>query len=121
MDTHIISNMPAHYFNILMLDEANRFLATLPQQAIDKIFFNIDMAAQTNDPRLLKKIHQHIWEFRTTYSGNEIRLLAFWDKSDSKQTLVVASNGFIKKSAKIPSQEIQRALRIRARYFEEQK
>ncbi|WP_409014407.1 MULTISPECIES: type II toxin-antitoxin system RelE/ParE family toxin [Dyadobacter] len=57
---------------------------------------------------------------KATYNGNEIRLLAFWDKSDTKNTLVVASNGFIKKSAKIPSQEIQRALRIRARYFEEQ-
>lgn len=110
-----------HYFNTLFLEEANRFLSTLHPQAVDKIFYNIDVAAQTNDPRLLKKIHQHIWEFRTTYNGNEIRLLAFWDKSDSKNTLVVASNGFIKKSAKFPSQEIQRALRIRARYFEEQK
>lgn len=109
------------YFNTLFLEEANRFLSTLHQQAVNKIFYNIDVAAQTNDPRLLKKIHQHIWEFRTTYNGNEIRLLAFWDKSDSKNTLVVASNGFIKKSAKVPSQEIQRALRIRARYFEEQK
>lgn len=109
------------YFNTLFLEEANRFLSTLHQQAIDKIFYNIDVAAQTNDPRLLKKIHQHIWEFRTTYNGNEIRLLAFWDKSDSEKTLVVASNGFIKKSARVPSQEIQRALRIRASYFEDQK
>jgi len=109
-----------HYFNTLILEEANRFLRTLQPQAVDKIFYNMGVAAQTNDPRLLKKIHQHIWELRTTFNGNEIRLLAFWDKLDTKNTLVVASNGFIKKSAKIPSQEIQRALRIRARYFEEQ-
>lgn len=107
------------YFNTVILDEANRFLRTLHPEAVNKIFYNMDVAAHTNDPRLLKKIHQHIWELRTTYNGNEIRLLAFWDKTDSKNTLVVASNGFIKKSMKIPSQEIQRALRIRAKYFED--
>ncbi|MDR6803255.1 hypothetical protein J2Y45_000525 [Dyadobacter sp. BE34] len=53
-----------HYFNTLILEEANRFLRTLHPQAIDKIFYNMGVAAQTNDPRLLKKIHQHIWELR---------------------------------------------------------
>lgn len=29
-----------------------------------------------------------------------IRLLAFWDKTDSEQTLVLATHGFIKKTQK---------------------
>ena len=113
--------MTKRYFDTLFMKEANEFLDTLDRQAVKKIFYNIDAAAQTNDPRLLKKIHKHIWEFRTTYNGNEIRLLAFWDKTDSKHTLVVASNGFIKKSAKTPSPEIEKALRIRTSYFEDRK
>ncbi len=108
-----------HYFNTLFLREANDFLSTLDPRAVRKIFYNIDVAEQTNDPRLLKKIHKYIWEFRTNYNGSEIRLLAFWDKSNSKNTLVVASNGFVKKSGKTPALEIERALRIRSRYLED--
>ena len=65
------------YFITLMLEEANRFLLTLETHTKEKVLYNIKLAAQTNDPRLLKKVHQHIWEFRTKSDGKEIRLLAF--------------------------------------------
>lgn len=106
------------YFNTLILEEANRFLLTLDTFTMEKVLFNMKLAAQTNDPRLLKKIHQHIWEFRTKSGGKEIRLLAFWDKSRAENTLVVATHGFIKKSWKIPPVEIERALRIRKSYLD---
>jgi len=48
----------------------------------------------------------------------QIRLLAFWDKTDGKETLVVATHGFVKKMDKIPKEEIERALKIRLKYFE---
>ncbi len=59
-----------------------------------------------------------IWEFRTQYAGIQIRLLAFWDKTDGKETLVFATHGFIKKVDKVPSKEIERAVKIKERYFQ---
>jgi hypothetical protein len=56
-------------------------------------------------------------EFRTRFAGLQIRLLAFWDKTDNRKTLVIATHGFIKKVTKIPSKEIERAVRLRSRYF----
>nr|WP_295929137.1 type II toxin-antitoxin system RelE/ParE family toxin [uncultured Dyadobacter sp.] len=100
------------------MEEANRFLLTLDTHTMEKVLYNIKLAGQTNDPRLLKKVHQHVWEFRTKCFGKEIRLLAFWDKTQSENTLVVATHGFIKKSWKIPPVEIERALRIRNSYFD---
>ena len=82
------------------------------------MFYNIDLAEQTNDSKLFKKLKDEIWEFRTKFAGLQIRLLAFWDKSDNKETLVFAAHGFIKKGDKVPTKEIDRAVRIRNKYFE---
>jgi phage-related protein len=99
------------------MEEANEFIAELDSKAIKKIFYNIDLAEQTNDPKLFKKLQNDIWELRTKFSGLQIRLLAFWDKSDNKETLVIATHGFIKKVDKVPSNEIDRAERLRDKYF----
>jgi phage-related protein len=66
----------------------------------------------------LKKLQSDIWEFRTKYLGNQIRLLAFWYKTDINETLVLATHGFIKKVDKVPANEIERAKAIRKKYFE---
>jgi len=99
------------------MEEANEFLAGLDTKTIKKIFYNIDLAEQTNDPKLFKKLQNDIWELRTKYGGLQIRLLAFWDKSDNKETLVIATHGFIKKVDKVPANEIERAERLRDNYF----
>jgi phage-related protein len=106
------------YFETKFLDEADEFIAKLDLKTIKKMLYNIDLAEQTNDPRLIKKLQGDIWEFRTKYAGMQIRLLAFWDKTESKDTLVVATHGFIKKVDKIPANEIQRAIKLRERYFD---
>ena len=106
------------YFQTRFLEEADKFIATLSQKAARKVFYNIDVAEQSNDPKLLKKLQKEIWEFRTKYDGNEIRLLAFWDKDDENQTLVFATHGFLKKVDKVPAKEIERAINIRTKYFE---
>ena len=108
------------YFDTRFLEEADRFMADLDLKAktVKKVLYNIDLAEQTNDPRLFKKLKKEIWEFRTKYEGLQIRLLAFWDKTDNKETLVIATHGFIKKVDKVPENEIERAVRIRERYFE---
>ena len=106
------------YFQTRFLEEAEKFIAQLDQKTIKKIFYNLDLAEQTNDPKLFKKLQNDIWEFRVKYAGNQIRLLAFWDKENNQETLVLATHGFIKKVDKVPKNEIERAVNIRAKYFE---
>jgi len=105
------------YFETRFMEEADAFIATLDPKTIKKIFYNIDLSEQTNDPKLFKKLNHHIWEFRTKYLGLQIRLLAFWDKSDNKETLVIATHGFIKKVDKVPANEINRAEKLREKYL----
>lgn len=105
------------YFNTIFLDEADEFIASLKAKTVKKLLYNIDLAEQTNDPRLLKKLKKEIWEFRAQYDGLQVRLLAFWDKTSKEKTLVVATHGFIKKVDKVPENEIDRATRIRDQYF----
>ena len=107
------------YFETRFLEDADKFIAGLDLKTAKKVFYNIDIAEQTNDPRLFKKLQNEIWEFRTIYAGFQIRLLAFWDKTEPKQTLVFATHGFIKKEQKTPVEEIARAERIRKKYFEQ--
>lgn len=107
------------YFETRFLEEAEQFIAKLDVKVIRKILYNLDLAEQTNDPRLFKKLKQDIWEFRIRYAGNQIRLLAFWDKTTQHQTLVIATHGFIKKVDKVPSNEISRAVQLRATYFKQ--
>lgn len=95
-------------------------MTTLNPKAVKKVLYNIDLAEQTNDPKLLKKLQNDIWEFRTMFGGLQKRLLAFWDKDSdtSKKTLVFATHGFIKKVDKVPANQIERAVRIREKYFQ---
>lgn len=106
------------YFDTRFLTEAERFISTLDAKAIKKILYNVDLAEQTNDPRLFKKLQKEIWEFRVRHAGMQVRLLAFWDKSDTGKTLVFATHGFIKKVDKVPANEITRAEQIRIKYFD---
>lgn len=109
------------FFETKFLEEADEFISQLDPKTIKKIFYNIDLAEQTNDPKLLKKLQNDIWEFRTNFAGLQIIPktfgIAFWDKSDNKETLVIATHGFIKKVDKVPTNEIDRAIRLRDKYF----
>lgn len=105
------------YFETRFLKEADEFVAKLDKKSAKKVFYNIDLAEQTNDPKLFKKLNKEIWEFRSLYLGNQNRLLAFWDKTETTATLVLATHGFIKKGDKVPNNEIEKAERIREEYF----
>ena len=99
------------------MEEAKVFMTTLDPKVVSKMLYNIDLAEQTSDSKLFKKLNNDIWEFRTVFRGIQIRMLAFWDKTDNKQTLVIATHGFIKKVDKVPINEISRAVRLREKYF----
>jgi DNA-binding XRE family transcriptional regulator/phage-related protein len=95
-------------FETIFLEAAKEFIASLDKKSASKVFYNIDLAEQTNDTKIFKKLQGEIWEFRSKYLGNQHRFLAFWDKSDNKNTLVIATHGFIKKTSKVPKNEIQK-------------
>ena len=106
-------------FDIVFLDEAFEFLRSLDKKHYEKILYNIRKAQKERDPELFKKLNDEIGEFRTLYQGLQYRLLAFWDKTDAKNTLVISTHGFIKKRSKVPENEIYKAQQLRANYFEE--
>jgi phage-related protein len=92
-------------------------LDTLEVKAREKILFNIRKAQIVNDIELFKKLTDEIWEFRTFYDKTYYRLFAFWDKSNRKKTLVVNTHGIVKKTAKTPKSEIEKAEILRKKYF----
>lgn len=106
------------YFETKFLEEAEDFIAKLDHKVAKKVFYNIDLAEHTNDSELFKKLRDDIWEFRCYYNKQQIRLLAFWENSKKGPTLVFATHGFVKKTDKVSDKEIEKAKRIRIRYFE---
>lgn len=107
-------------FNVIYLEEAVKFLESLDEKVKSKIAYNIGKAMLVIDKELFKKMgDSNIWEFRTSYGGMSYRLLAFWDTD--KETLVVATNGFVKKSQKTPLKEIAKAEELRKIYFNSKK
>jgi phage-related protein len=96
-------------FNVDFLGEAIDFMELLDEKTRTKIYYNARKARIVNDPELFQKLNDVIWEFRTKFNKNYYRLLAFWDKTESEETLVFATHGFIKKTKKTPKSEIKRA------------
>jgi len=107
-------------FEIMFLDEAFNYLKSLERNHYEKILYNIRKVQLEQDAELFKKLQDEIWEFRTLYSGIQHRMLAFWDKTDGKNTLVVSTHGFVKKRNKVPMSEIRKAKEMRDKYFENQ-
>lgn len=106
-------------FKVLLLGDVWDLLDTLDEKIKNKILYNIDKSKYVNDPGLFKKLDDQIWEFRTKYKRKHYRMLAFWDKTDNVETLVVATHGIIKKTSKVPKKEIERAKSIMQLYFKE--
>jgi phage-related protein len=106
---------------VIFLEEANDFLNNLDEKAKEKVLYNIWKARMTNvkDKDLFKKLQGEIWEFRTFYNKTYYRLLAFWDKSEKTDTVVVSVHGIIKQTDKIAKTEIDKANRTRVKYFNE--
>lgn len=103
-------------FDVIYSEEVISFLNTLPEKARVKVMFNVSKARYNLDPKLFKKlVGTDIWEFRTFYNGIQYRLLSFWDSG--KNTYVIATHGFTKKTQKTPQKEIDRAEAIKAEYY----
>lgn len=106
-------------FQIVLLEEAQKFLQTLSPQAQKKVMYNMWRVSEgeKNNELFTKLEGSNIWEFRTLYNGIAYRFFAFWDTQ--KATLVVATHGIIKKTQKTPSKEIAKAESLMEQYFEQ--
>lgn len=105
-------------FTVLYSEEADTFLSQQTEKVRAKILYNVARASYLNDPKVFKKLENtDIWEFRTLFDNIQYRLLAFWDKRNGRNTLVIATHGFIKKTQKTPLREIQHAKQIMDEYF----
>lgn len=105
-------------FEIELLPEAFAFIKKQDFKTRKKILQNLNRSKESLDPKLFKKLNKDIWEFRTRFNGIQYRLLAFWDKKNSIETLVLATHGFKKKTDKINKREIKKAEKIRIEYLE---
>jgi|SRR5665647_286601 len=104
-------------FEVILLEEVWEFLDFLDEKAKEKIFYNIDKSKYVQDPEIFKKLDNEIWEFRTIYNKTYYRIFSFWDKTDKTETLVIATQGIIKKTDKIPKGDIEKARAIMKLYF----
>ncbi len=93
-----------YIFNVEFLEPVLEFLENLDPKSREKILYNIWKSRSINDSELFKKLDGEIWDFRTLYNKQYLRLFAFWDKSD-----------------KNPKVEIERAESLRVKYFNEKK
>ena len=106
-------------FRVEFLEEVKLFLDQLDEKSRQKILYTIWKANSTNDIKLFKKLQDEIWEFRTKYNKTYFRLFAFWDKTNKEDTVIISTHGLIKKTDKIPKGEIEKAIRLREKYFNE--
>jgi len=106
------------YFKVEFLRKAEIFLDNLKEKERNKIYYNLKKATYLNDKTLFKELQDEIYEFRTRFNKQQFRLLAFWDKRDRKNTLVICTHGFIKKTDKVPHKEIETAKRMKRKYFD---
>ena len=96
------------YFKTEFFPEVREFFKSIDNKAVDKIFWNLDIAERTNDPRLFKKLSGDIWEFRTQYRNLQYRLLAFWDKTNTTETLVIATHASLRRQIKCRKKKLIR-------------
>jgi phage-related protein len=106
-------------FDIVLLEEVDEFLESLDDKTREKVLYNLWKARMINDSELFKKLTDDIWEFRTRFLGHQVRLLAFMDKNSKQPKIIICTHGFVKKHWKVPTQELDKALKIMNKYYNE--
>ena len=81
--------MAQNIFRLVLTDEAQDFIESLPEAVSYKIYYNIKrVAGGERNKELFKKLeNSEIWEFRTLYNKTAYRLFAFWDKDKEQRDI----------------------------------
>lgn len=96
---------------VRLMKEAEDFLKSLDDRAKEKVSFNIRKTMLGLKGEWFEKMKgtDELFEFRTLYNRQYIRLFAFWDRRNHKKTLIICTHGLIKKTDKTPPADILRA------------
>ncbi|MEL6535877.1 MAG: type II toxin-antitoxin system RelE/ParE family toxin [Bacteroidota bacterium] len=89
-----------------------------PVEVQEKMHKTFRLAAESDDIKYFKELREGIWEFRVQHLGDHFRLFAFWDQAVSPP-LVVVTHGWRKDVKRTPAEEIDRAVRLRDRYIQQ--
>lgn len=94
-----------------------RFVATLSSKELAKLDYIISLlATEDHMPvKFIKFIRDGLYELRMEYNGNIYRVFFIFDEG----AVVVLFNGFQKKTQKTPTNEIDKALKIKEAYYED--
>lgn len=105
---------------IVFLDEADEYFKNLPSKIQDKFIFNFTKTKLGYKGEWFKKLKSSdgIYEFRERDPSKFYRLLCFWDSTENKQTLIVGTHGFDKKSNQTPTKELRKAEDLKRKYFD---
>jgi len=93
------------------------FLDSLSVKAAQKVTWVLKLIeeAQIVPKEYFKKLTPYdIWEVRISFSGNKYRILSFIYNDNQ----LILTHGFIKKTQKIPKNEIDKALAHKKDYFD---
>ncbi len=97
------------------------FLDALSSKQAQKVIWVLKVIEELEvvPKQYLKKIvnSEEIWEIRVKISSRNIRLLGFFHRSD----LIILTNGFVKKTRKIPKNEIKLAEKRKKEYLKRSK
>lgn len=92
---------------------------TLSQKEKDKVdrVFMLMQSDNKMPSHFINYLEDGIYELRITVKNRELRFLFFYDG----QQLIILANCFVKKTRRTPRTEIEKALRLRRKYYEEKR
>jgi len=93
------------------------FFSKLPHKVQDKFMWTFQLIEDVErvPNNYLKYIDEGIYEIRVRVGSNIFRVFCFFDQ----EKLIIAMNGFQKKTQRTPKREFYRALKIKAEYEKE--
>ncbi|HEY5407431.1 MAG TPA: type II toxin-antitoxin system RelE/ParE family toxin [Ginsengibacter sp.] len=85
-----------------MMRAAAEFLYSLDERSRKKVSFNIRKTMMGLKGDWFEKMRgtNDLFEFRTLYNHQYIRLFAFWDTRNNKKALIICTHGLLKKLLK---------------------
>ena len=95
----------------------NDFFVQQNQKVKDKIIWTLELIEDLKYvlDKFLKNVDGKLYKIRIKQGSDIFRIFAFFDSGK----LIILANGFQKKTNKLPKSEINKAIRIMAKYFED--